>query len=113
MVTHEDIAEEVVGEIQTRDQSEDELMSELGRGRYVLSAKMDIEYFMRRFKVAIEKKGFETLSGFVAYRMGKIPKKGDRFEYDKYLFIIEEATERSIEKIIIQMRKKRKISGKA
>ena len=63
---------------------------------------------MRRFKVPIEKKGFETLSGFVAYRMGKIPKKGDRFDYDKYTFIIDEATDRSIEKVIVQKRKKKK-----
>jgi CBS domain containing-hemolysin-like protein len=109
MVTHEDIAEEVVGEIQTRDQSEEELITELGRDRYLLSGRMDIEYFMRRFRVPVEKKGFETLSGFVASRMGRIPKKGDRFAYDKYTFIIEEATERSIEKIILQNRKKKGI----
>jgi putative hemolysin len=113
MVTHEDIAEEVVGEIQTRDQSEEELIAELGREKYLLSGRMDIEYFMRRFRVPIEKKGFETLSGFVSFRLGKIPKKGDRFAYDKYTFIIEEATERSIEKVIIQKRKKKRIIEQA
>jgi putative hemolysin len=113
MVTHEDIAEEVVGEIQTRDQSGEELITELGRDRFLLSGRMDIEYFMRRFRVPVEKKGFETLSGFVASRMGRIPKKGDRFDYDKYTFIIEEATERSIEKIILQNRKKKGIIEQA
>lgn len=110
MVTHEDIAEEVVGEIQTRDQSEEELMTELGKGKLAVSGRMDIEYFMKRFKVSIEKKGFETLAGFVAYRMGKIPKKGDRFQYDRYTFIIDEATERSVEKVIIQKIKSKKVS---
>ena len=109
MVTHEDIAEEVVGEIQTRDQSEEELITELGRDKYLLSGRMDIEYFMRRFRVPVEKKGFETLSGFVASRMGRIPKRGDRFVYDKYTFIIEESTERSIEKVILQKSKKKRI----
>jgi putative hemolysin len=110
MVTHEDIAEEVVGEIQTRDQSEEDLMTEMGRGKFAVRGRMDIEYFMKRFKVVIEKKGFETLSGFVAYRMGKIPKKGDRFDYDRYTFIIDEASDRSIERIIVQKRKKKKVS---
>lgn len=110
MVTHEDIAEEVVGEIQTRDQSEEELLTELGRNRYAVSGRMDIEFFMKRFKLAIEKKGFETLAGFVAYRMGKIPRKGDRFHYDRYTFIIDEATERSVEKVIVQKRKAKKVS---
>lgn len=110
MVTHEDIAEEVVGEIQTRDQSEEDLIAELGRERFAVSGRMDIEYFMKRFNVVIEKKGFETLSGFVSYRMGKIPKKGDRFYHDRYAFIIDEATERSIERVIVQKRKKKKVS---
>jgi putative hemolysin len=110
MVTHEDIAEEIVGEIHSRDQSEEELISELGRERYLVSGKLDIEYFMKRFHVPTEKKGFETLSGFIASRMGKIPKKGDRFSYDSYTFTIEEATERSIDKVILQsIKKKRRV----
>lgn len=114
MVTHEDIAEEVVGEIQARDQSVDELITALSRDRFLLSGSLDIEYFMRRFKVQIEKKRFETLAGFVAYKMGKIPKKGDRFDYDRYTFIIDEATDRSVEKVIVQLRKKKKLlSGPA
>jgi putative hemolysin len=114
MVTHEDIAEEVVGEIQARDQSGEELITALSRDRFLLSGSLDIEYFMRRFNVQIEKKRFETLAGFIAYRMGKIPKKGDRFDYDRYTFVIDEATDRSIEKVIVQLRtKKRRLSGPA
>lgn len=113
MVTHEDIAEEVVGEIQTRDQSEEELVVELGRGKFLLSGKMDIEYFMRSFNIHIDKKGFETLAGFIEYRLGRIPKKGDRLDHEKYTFIIDEATDRSIEKVIVQtMKKKKKVSGR-
>jgi len=112
MVTHEDIAEEVVGEIQTRDQSEEELVVELGRGKFLLSGKMDIEYFMRSFNIHIDKKGFETLAGFIEYRLGRIPKKGDRLDHERYTFIIDEATDRSIEKVIVQtLKKKKKLSG--
>ena len=107
-----DIAEEVVGEIQTRDQSEEELVVELGRGKFLLSGKMDIEYFMRSFNIHIDKKGFETLAGFIEYRLGRIPKKGDRLDHERYTFIIDEATDRSIEKVIVQtLKKKKKLSG--
>ncbi|MBN2160852.1 MAG: HlyC/CorC family transporter [Spirochaetes bacterium] len=108
MVTHEDIAEEVVGEIHMRDQSEEELLSEIGKERYLLSGRIDIEYFMRRFRVYIEKKDFETLSGFIEYKMGRIPRKGDRLKHEGHTFIIEEATGRSIEKVILQLRKRKK-----
>lgn len=107
MVTHEDIAEEVVGEIHTTDQSETELITKSGRQKYLLSGKLDIEYFMKRFNVAVEKKGFETLAGFIMHRLGRIPRKGDRIDFDRYTLIIEEATERSIEKILIQPTRKK------
>jgi CBS domain containing-hemolysin-like protein len=108
MVTHEDIAEEVVGEINASEQSDEELIIELGRGRYLVSGKLDIEFFTNRFNAPIEKKGFETLAGFISYEMGKIPKKGDRLVQDKFTFIIEEATERSIDKVILQTFKREK-----
>ncbi len=107
MVTHEDIAEELVGEIQAREQSVEELIIDLGRGRYMLSGRLDIEYFINRFEAPIEKKGFETLAGFITYKMGRIPKKGDRLVYDKYTFIIEEATDRSIDKVVLQALKQK------
>lgn len=103
MVTHEDIAEEVVGEIQTRDQFDDDLITEISKRKFVISATLDIEYFMRKFKVEIEKKGFETVAGFLSYNLGRIPRKGDRFKYDRFTFIIEEATERSVEKVIVKL----------
>ncbi|MBN2079167.1 MAG: HlyC/CorC family transporter [Spirochaetes bacterium] len=113
MVTHEDIAEEVVGEIQTRDQSDNEPIVELGRGRYMVSGRVDIEYFSKRFNMPVVKKGFETVSGFLEYHMGKIPKKGERFFYDRYAFIIEDSTERSIGNVMVLKQKKKGTSGQA
>ena len=113
MVTHEDIAEEVVGEIQSRDQSESELIVELGRERHMVSGRVDIEYFSKRFNMPVVKRGFETVSGFLEYHMGKIPKKGERYFHDRYAFIVEESTERSIEKVLVLRQKKKRASGKA
>lgn len=103
MVTHEDIAEEIVGEIQTRDQFDDDLITEISKRKYLISATLDIEYFMRKFKVEIEKKGFETVAGFLSYHLGRIPRKGDRFRYDRFTFIIDEANERAVEKVTLKL----------
>jgi len=115
MVTHEDIAEEVVGEIHPKDQSDEVLMEDLGRKRYRLSGKMDIEFFSLRFKVPIEKKGFETLAGYIEYCAGRIPKRGERINLDRYVLTVDEATSRSVDRVIIQPRRirRREISGRA
>lgn len=101
MATKEDVAEEIVGEIQTRDHHEEELIQAAGRNRYLIQGSVDIDYIKRKFKIQIEKKGFETLSGFMLHRMGRIPRRGERFVYEKMTFIIEEATDRSIERVLL------------
>ncbi len=107
MVSNEDIAEEIVGEIQTSDHSEEELIKKINERKYILSGDLDIEFLQKKFPIKIEKERFETLAGFITFHLKKIPKKGDRLVYKKFTFIVEEATERSVEKVIMMMPGKR------
>ncbi|MDY6933222.1 MAG: hemolysin family protein [Spirochaetota bacterium] len=104
LVTKEDIAEEIVGEIQTRDHPDEELIKKISDKKYILSGSLDIDYFQKVFGIDIDKKGFETIAGFINYFSGKIPGKGDRIEYNGYTFIVDEATEKSVEKILLIMK---------
>ena len=104
IVTPEDIAEEIVGEIQTRDHPDEELIKKLSKNRYLLSGSLDIDFFQKRFGIDIEKRGFETLAGYITYMLGRIPKKGDEASFEKYKFLIEEATAKSVEKVILVTR---------
>ncbi|MFW5769886.1 MAG: hemolysin family protein [Spirochaetota bacterium] len=109
LLTDEDIAEEIVGEIQTRDHPEEELIRETSPGRYIIQGDLDIEFFQRKFGIDIIKVDFETVAGFVISKMGKIPREGDKFEHDGFVFQVNEATDRSVEKVLL-MRPARKKS---
>ncbi|PKL35653.1 MAG: hypothetical protein CVV44_19160 [Spirochaetae bacterium HGW-Spirochaetae-1] len=102
MVSHEDIAEEVVGEIQSMDHTDEDLIVQVSEREFLISGDLDIEHFQKLFSLELEKRGFETIAGFVMSRMGKIPVKGEKFVYNKFTFIVEEATDRSVEKIILR-----------
>jgi putative hemolysin len=95
MATKEDIAEEIVGEIQTRDHPARELFRKATNRRYELSGALDIDFLHRRFGLEVEKRGFETVAGFLAFHLDRVPEKGDRIEYRKYVFTVEEATPRA------------------
>jgi putative hemolysin len=101
LLTNEDIAEEIVGEIQTRDHPDSFIIKKIAENKYLLSGNIDIDYIQRRFGILFKKKGFETLAGFVNYHMGRIPAKGEKFEYGGFIFNIEETTDRSVEKLVI------------
>jgi len=103
LLTPEDIAEEIVGEIQTRDHPKEELITKLHRKKYILNGTLDIEFFQKRFNIDIEKRGFETIAGFIMYMLGRIPHHGDKIIYQKCTFIVEEATDRSVEKVAFIM----------
>jgi putative hemolysin len=107
LVTPEDIAEEIVGEIQTRDHPEEKLIEMVTKRRYMLSGNLDIDFLQRRFNINIEKRGFETVAGFIIYELGRIPKRGDRVIYKRHTFIVEEATDKSVERISLLLPRKR------
>ncbi|TAL30403.1 MAG: HlyC/CorC family transporter [Spirochaetes bacterium] len=101
MATREDIAEEIVGEIQTRDHPRRELFKKVSERKFELSGNLDIDFLHRRFGLAVEKKGFETVAGFLAFHLGRIPARGDRFEFDNFVFVVDEATPRFTEKVTL------------
>jgi len=107
MVTHEDIAEEIVGEIDTSDHADETPIIKIGEKKYLLDGSLDFDYFLRYFSSKIEKKDFETIAGFMTFHMGKIPKKGDSMKMGRFRFIVDEATDRSIEKVLLMVNVKK------
>lgn len=113
LLTDEDIAEEIVGEIQTRDHPQDDSIKEIAPWKFSVAGNLDIEYFQRRFGIKIEKRDFETLAGFLFYVLGHIPEVGEKIHYQHITFQIEEATDRSIERVIVSIPKRKTTVGQA
>ncbi len=110
LLTDEDIAEEIVGEIQTRDHPQDDSIKEIAPWKFCVAGNLDIEYFQRRFGINIEKREFETVAGFLLYILGYIPKIGEKIHYQNVTFQIEEATDRSIERVTVSIPRRKAIS---
>jgi putative hemolysin len=110
LVTTEDIVEELVGEIQTRDHPRTDLIKELQNRKYLVSGEIDIEYFQYKFGLHIEKKGFETLAGFVTQHLGKIPAPGESFRAGDFRIQVHEATEKSVESVLVTIPAGRKLN---
>ncbi|MBP7584221.1 MAG: HlyC/CorC family transporter [Spirochaetes bacterium] len=110
LVTTEDIVEELVGEIQTRDHPRAELIKKLQNRKYLVSGEIDIEYFQYKFGFHANKQGFETLAGFVTWHLGRIPAAGETFGIDDFRFQVNEATEKSVESVTVTVPAGRKVN---
>ncbi|MDO8722416.1 MAG: hemolysin family protein [Syntrophales bacterium] len=99
IVTIEDILEEIVGEID--DEYGEKLYKKIGAGRYLFNAQIGVEHIKRLMPLDIPKGDYETLGGFLLYKMGKIPKSKETFRYGDTLFVIEDADMKAIREVLI------------
>ncbi|TYB31403.1 MAG: HlyC/CorC family transporter [Candidatus Mcinerneyibacterium aminivorans] len=111
LVTIEDVLEEIVGEIEDEYDVEEVLYTELSQKEYVISSKMTIEEFKETFGIKLDKyireeADYETLAGFIISKLGVLPQKGQKLEYEKFSFKIIEANERRIKKILLTVKTK-------
>jgi len=78
IVTHEDIIEEIVGEIEDEHDSEDLINTVLEDGTYILSGRVEIDLLNEMYEdFDIPEGDYQSLSGYILHEIERIPEKGD------------------------------------
>ncbi len=105
IVTLEDVLEEIVGEIQDEY---DESLSELTRdddGDVHFSGSMSVDRFDELLDVEIPREeDYDTMAGFVQKLAGKLPQKGEVYNYGEMFFIIEEVARHRIKRLKVSFK---------
>lgn len=101
LVTLEDILEEIVGDIADEfDEDEDDRIQWLDPHTIVVDARMHIDEMNDMFDLDLpEDRDFDTLGGLVFATLERVPKQGERFEWNGIQITVLEATERKISRI--------------
>ncbi len=106
ILTFEDIAEEIVGEISDEYDYESLPFKAVSETSWVVKASMEIQQINEILKLELPEGNYETLSGFLLQQFGRIPDIGDELFFDTpagaFKFTIQKATERHIETVLIQ-----------
>ena len=83
LVTVEDVLEQLVGELEDEFDVAQRAAIPLASGAVVLDGSSNLRDLEAQYEIVLPREeGFETLAGFVMSQLGKIPKGGERFEYD-------------------------------
>lgn len=104
VVTVEDILEQLVGEIEDEfdvvPASQPLLEDETAM---VLEGSVSLRDLESQYQIPLPRDaGFETLAGFVLARLQKIPRVGEKIEYEGHRFIVEEMEGHRIAKVRIE-----------
>lgn len=102
LVTVEDLLEEIVGEISDEHEDEREPVSRVGESVYSVSGKANIEVVRDLFGRGPEEEEFTTIGGFLASRLGHIPKPGETHSESELRFTVEEADRRRVYRVRIE-----------
>jgi CBS domain containing-hemolysin-like protein len=103
LVTLEDVIEEIFGEIEDEHDKDDWLEEKISDGEYLFSARAEIDYLNETYGLNLEEsEEYETLAGMIIHHLETIPEKDRVIQLKGYSFIVEEVSERKIEKIRIK-----------
>jgi gliding motility-associated protein GldE len=115
LVTLEDVIEEIVGEISDEFDAESDIInySKLDDHNYIFEGKTSINDFCKILDINDEifdevKGESDTLAGLILELMGKIPEKSDNILFRNFVFRIESADRRRINKIRVTLNEETK-----
>jgi magnesium and cobalt exporter, CNNM family len=89
LVTVEDVLEQLVGELEDEFDVAQRPVIPLASGAVVLDGTANIRDLEVQYDIVLPRdEGFETLAGFVMAQLGRIPKGGETFEYDRRRYTV-------------------------
>lgn len=104
IVTFEDILEEIVGEIRDETDEEEPMYKKIGKNTYLINARLTLDELSELFNLKIERHpeaDYETVSGLIMDRLGRIPVPGEKFTIDNLTFTITQSTSKSLKEVIL------------
>jgi magnesium and cobalt exporter, CNNM family len=99
IVTIEDMLEEIVGEIEDEYDARQRLYEILSDGSFRIDARMEIDAINEILGLHLPTGDYTTLAGFILAQLERIPQGGELLMYDGLMLEIEEATNRTVERV--------------
>ncbi len=101
LVTIEDILEEIAGEIHDEDEvAEITHLSKDANGSYLIPGNTAIQEVEDLFNIKLNSEETTTVAGFLNSVFGRVPRKGETYDYRGVRFEVQEADRRRISKLL-------------
>ncbi|HBY57981.1 MAG TPA: hemolysin [Candidatus Atribacteria bacterium] len=101
LITLEDVVEEIVGEIIDEYDKETKLYEIIDNNTMIVDGMIDIDKINELLNIEIPENDFETLGGFIYDLMGRVPRKGEKIEYQHLQMTIEQVVKNRIKRVKI------------
>jgi len=103
IVTLEDILEELFGEIEDEFDIQEDICRRIAQDTYIISGKVEIDHINEKYYLNLDEGDYETLSGFITTRLGRIPNQGETVTIENFKIQIIRATAQKIELVKLSL----------
>jgi len=90
LVTMETLLEAIVGEIEDEYDLTSPGVNQIKTETYLLKAAVDVEEVEEILKLTFPEGDYRSIGGFMIQEMGRIPRQGEKIEYQGYVFEVAE-----------------------
>ena len=105
LVTLNDVMEAIVGDFPSQDERAKPTVAARPDGSWLIDAMIEIERVEQAlpgFKIEDSAgKDYQTLAGFVVKRLGHLPKEGETFEEQGYIFEVLDMDRHRVDKVLV------------
>jgi putative hemolysin len=104
LVTLNDVMEAVVGEFPSQDLRAKPEAKKRDDGSWLIDAMIDlesVEQALPGFKFGHGHSEYQTMAGFVVKQLGRVPKEGETFESQGYVFEVLDMDRHRVDKILV------------
>ena len=113
LVTLNDVMMAIVGNLPEREQRHDPKAALRQDGTWLIDAMLDIDETKSSLGIEEDLPGenenrFSTLGGFILFRIGHIPREGEKFQWDGFEFEIIDMDRQRIDKVLVTPRAPKK-----
>jgi len=102
LVTMEDLAEEIIGEIQDEYDEEVEPFEQISPGMLRVRGDLLLDELDQHFDIFVDPGDAVTVGGLFMSELGRVPRAGDRLEYGGLTFTVESMQGLAVETAIIE-----------
>ncbi len=104
LVTLNDIAEAIVGEVPSSESSEEPMIISCDDGTWLLDGFLpidDLKGLLKQERLPNEEEEYHTLGGLMISALGKIPRSGDHFEWQGFRFQVVDMDGTRVDKVMV------------
>jgi CBS domain containing-hemolysin-like protein len=102
IVSHQDLLEEIVGDIYEKHEQRQLWIEPSGEGRWLLNGSLDLDEAAEQLMVEFPTRRGRTVGGFVMNTLGRIPRVGDSVEHAGLQFRVTEMSARRVHRLEVR-----------